>query len=322
MTFQGQNSGNLPQTGPALALKVHSAIISTGSRNEYFGKRRYTLLTNYTGSTLAPWLLGGLLLLVLLTVTITIRAWRDAKRSPYFFMRRQAQQRMQNYSLASLALIAATLFTAAYAQKPPQDTTPRVALIAKAKPISVTAAEETGVAVDEAPRKVVINSRSPVSTTDSLITVDSDTSDDDAERNPAFAPAERLLPDQYNQEKAQVELSSSTKLTNLVFSQEVNGYTPANPRTIFTKGFFTIYATFDYEGMANGMAWSWVWRYNGEVIDGGNKLWEYGDSGPGYVFLNPEEGFQPGRYSVGVWVNGELLSEGTLTVTGSAVNNQ
>lgn len=67
------------------------------------------------------------------------------------------------------------------------------------------------------------------------------------------------------------------------------------------------------------MAWSWVWRHNGQVIDGGNELWAYGDEGPGYIYLNPEEGFAEGRYSLEVWVNGELLGQASATMNDAAV---
>ncbi len=73
--------------------------------------------------------------------------------------------------------------------------------------------------------------------------------------------------------------------------------------------------------MADGMEWSWVWRYNGEVIDGGNQLWAYGNDGPGYVYLRPEEGFSEGDYSLEIWVNDQLVAQNSMTITGNAANN-
>ena len=66
------------------------------------------------------------------------------------------------------------------------------------------------------------------------------------------------------------------------------------------------------------MEWAWVWRHNGKVIDGGNELWVYGDDGPGYIFLDPEEGFQEGRYSLEIWVNGELLGQAAANMNDAA----
>ena len=63
--------------------------------------------------------------------------------------------------------------------------------------------------------------------------------------------------------------------------------------------------------MIDGRAGAWVWRYNGEVIGGGNELWTYGEDGPGYIFLNPETGFGPGDYTLEIWINGELMAYST-----------
>jgi hypothetical protein len=68
------------------------------------------------------------------------------------------------------------------------------------------------------------------------------------------------------------------------------------------------------------MEWAWVWRHNGKVVSGGNELWNYGDDGPGYVYLNPEEGFQAGEYKVEVWVNSELLTSSTLVINNAAIS--
>ncbi|MCB0000072.1 MAG: hypothetical protein KDE56_30120, partial [Anaerolineales bacterium] len=73
------------------------------------------------------------------------------------------------------------------------------------------------------------------------------------------------------------------------------------------------------KAMANGMEWAWVWRHNGEVVDGGNEIWNYGQEGPGYIFFAPEEGFASGDYSLEVWVNGELLTRSTAVMNNAAV---
>jgi hypothetical protein len=69
----------------------------------------------------------------------------------------------------------------------------------------------------------------------------------------------------------------------------------------------------------DGLAWAWVWRHNGKVIDGGNELWAYGDEGPGYIYLSPEEGFLEGNYTLEIWVNGQLLSQGVALMNDAAV---
>ena len=139
---------------------------------------------------------------------------------------------------------------------------------------------------------------------------------------PLSASASRpILPSEFNELQPKVDLRPTTELSPLVFSTEINEfYEPLSPARIFPEGYYMLYAIFEYKEMADGMVWSWVWRRNGEVIDGGNQEWEYGDSGPGFVYLAPEEGFQTGDYTLDVWVNGELLTRSALTVNSAAIS--
>jgi hypothetical protein len=110
-------------------------------------------------------------------------------------------------------------------------------------------------------------------------------------------------------------LTDDTELGTMFFSTEIDDqYEAVEAGRRFPKGFYTLYATFTYEGMANGMEWAWVWRHNGEVVDGGNELWAYGDEGPGYVYYNPEAGYELGAYSLEVWVNGRMMTQGTIQI--------
>jgi hypothetical protein len=264
-------------------------------------------LTGTFPGTIIPWLVGGLVLLVLITSSIAIKSWRESKRSPYFFLRVQAAKKMQSYSVAALGLIMATLATTAYAWHTPEDTTPRVALLRHAKPalVSFAAGPNLGVLADDSPTVVEIplspasNEISPVSS--SL-------------GSTPLLQAE--LPESYNQLTQTAELHDGTRLGEIFFSTDITSrYEAVNPGNRFTEGFYTIYATFSYEGMVDGMVWSWVWRHNGTVIDGGNQVWNYGDEGPGYVYVKPETGFFLGEYTLDVWVNGELLTQDSFTIT-------
>jgi hypothetical protein len=217
----------------------------------------------------------------------------------------QAAKKMQSYAVAALGLIIATLATTAYAWQSPADTTPRVAILSHAKPSPVArvASPDSAVAIDASPVALDIN-LSPASVEISPIEVGND-------------PLQRSeLPESYNQFNPTVELKDSTVLGDIFFSTDINSsYEAINPGRRFTEGFYTIYATFSYDGMADGMVWSWVWRHNGQVIDGGNQVWEYGVDGPGYVYLRPETGFLLGEYTLDVWVNGKLLTQSSFTIT-------
>lgn len=260
--------------------------------------------------TILPWLLGLLLALGLMALLMSMKLWRDTKRSPYFFMRQQAARRMQSYLSAFVALMLLAVGIGVYGWRTPEDATVRMALITRAKPATVEVQElmaQPSVAERATAAAVATTTRSG-GVANVLLSADEATS---------LVPK---LPAAYDQVKSLVDLKSSTELGTVVLSSTVTDeYKAINPASVFGEGFYTLYATFAYKDMADGMAWSWVWRHNGQVIDGGNELWAYGDEGPGYIYLNPEEGFAEGRYSLEVWVNGELLGQASATMNDAAV---
>lgn len=240
-----------------------------------------------------------------LTLAITIKSWRDLKRSPYFFLRRQAEKKLQSYLMASLALMMVTAVTSALAWQEPEDTTPRVAVLANAKPprediVALFAESDDG-------ETAVTETALLIENTPDLLLAALETESD------------QTLPAQFDQFEPTVELNKNTALGELAFSTEVTDrYQAINPARIFAEGFYTLYATFDYADMADGMEWAWIWRLNGEVIEGGNELWQYGDTGPGYVYFSPETGFQNGEYSLQVWINGEMLAQSEVVMNNAA----
>lgn len=264
--------------------------------------------------TVVPWVLGILMLVTLLALTNSIKNWREIKRSPYFFMRRQAEKRLQTYLSASVISILVTVAFLAFAWQAPTDNTPRVALLTNTKPPkqeTISLLEGTSLAAD-AVRLIpeLVTDPDPVTTEASLLLVADDI---------LSSPPE--LPDAYNRFEPKVELKADTELGTLSFSTEIDeNYEAVNARRIFAEGFYTLYATFAYTDMADGMEWAWVWRHNGQVVDGGNELWAYGEDGPGYIYFNPREGFQPGQYSLEIWVNDKLLSSASIVINSAAIS--
>lgn len=256
--------------------------------------------------TIIPWLLGTLILLAVLTLTITLKSWREMKRSPYFFMRRQAEKRLQTYASASFFLVMFAVAVAFYSWQPPTNNTSRVALLTNAKP-----PKQEIVQIFEDAQSVV---RLETADIEELVAANT------AEIvETSIRTSEPTLPEEFNQVEPLVSLQDNTALGTLDFSTEISDqYEALNSRKLFAEGFYTLYATFSYDEMADGMAWAWLWRHNGEVVEGANELWQYGDDGPGYIFFNPDEGFQFGDYSLEVWVNGELLAQSTVTMNSAA----
>jgi len=277
------------------------------------------------GDTIFPWLLGTLLLLAFLALAATVRNWRELKRSPYFFLRRQAEQRMQSYSLASLFLLCAAVVTSSFAFQTPVDSSVRVAILSNAKPPKEEIVAAVKAASDAAPEPIVSLTLPPL-TEQRLPAADEPLAQSIDESVVSIPLTERLvelepaLPEQFDELEPAASLNPQTTISRLLFSTELApNYVAVNPRRIFAEGNYTLYATFDYQDMVDGLEWSWVWSHNGATIDGGNELWNYGSNGPGYIFLNPAGGFQYGEYGLEVWVNGELLSQASVTMNSAAV---
>ena len=233
------------------------------------------------------------------------------KRSPYFFQRLQAEKRLQTYISTSFFLFLLTIGITTYAWQTPQDQTPRVAILTNSKPVQDIALVENAPEIleDVAAESAETLLESPDSV-GSLIQVNSQ----------PFGPSMPELPEAYNRLTPSAELNENSDLSKLIFSTEVTeDYDPVGPQEIFPEGFYRIYATFDYEGLEDGMVWSWVWHHNGDVVEGGHEEWVYGDEGPGYIYFEPDEGFDNGLYTLNVWVNGELLTQSSVIMNSATV---
>ncbi|MFQ5401703.1 MAG: hypothetical protein ACE5E7_19155 [Anaerolineae bacterium] len=263
--------------------------------------------------TIAPWLLGTLLILALFTLTITFKSWREMRRSPYFFIRRQAQQRAYTYSSASIVLLAIAAITAAYAWRPPADNVSRVALLTNAKPPK----EEIVQLLNDSPAVTVGVAAEVV---DRFVSEEVNQTSVEGAAATSVRPA-YTLPEEFQLFDPTADLSEETRIGNLSFATDItDSYQPVNPRRIFAEGNYTLYATFAYDAMADGMEWAWVWRHGGKIIEGGNQLWQYGPSGPGYIYFSPEEGFEFGEYTLEVWVNGDMFAQGSVIMNNAAVS--
>jgi hypothetical protein len=228
------------------------------------------------------------------------------KRSPYFFMRRQAEKRLQTYASASFFLVVFAAAVAFYSWQPPTNDIPRVALLTNAKPPK---AEIVQIFEDAQPIAAL-----ETSDIEELVAANTAQVVETSVRS-----IEQTLPEEFNQVEPLVDLQENTALGTLAFSTEISEqYEAVNSRNLSAEGFYTLYATFSYDDMADGMAWSWLWRHNGEVVEGANELWNYGEDGPGYIYFNPDDGFQFGDYSLEVWVNGEMLAQSAVTMNSAA----
>ena len=88
---------------------------------------------------------------------------------------------------------------------------------------------------------------------------------------------------------------SDTNLGTLSFSTEVTDeYEAVSPRQIFAEGFYTLYATFRYEGMEDGMVWSWVWRSTARSLRAATRCGPTEMKVPAIFILRRKKALTPG----------------------------
>ena len=114
--------------------------------------------------------------------------------------------------------------------------------------------------------------------------------------------------------------SSSARFSNLLFS---DGVTENDQPTQFWYALppesTHICAFWDYEGMADGVAWSSYWFFNGELDEGGStpdQSWGGGKSGNWWVCLFDERGLSDGVYEIALEVEGTVLATDAIFVGG------
>lgn len=251
-------------------------------------------------------------MLAFLALSVTTKSWFEARRSPYFFLRVQASRRTQKYLVISIGLILLAAATTAYAWQTPQDTTPRVAVLTHAKPVPAQDIQSD----ESLDAPVGLTEENPTALEISMSPVTGVASEETADLVEVDPLAEPALPSEYAQFEPTSELKDTTTIGNISFSTDISDdYQAIDAGRRFGSGFFTLYGTFDYDGMADGMVWSWLWKRNSQIIEGGNQVWSYGVDGPGYVYLRPEEGFQTGEYVLEVWINDKLFTQANFTIT-------
>ena len=280
-------------------------------------------LFEFLPESITPWLLGGLFLLALFALSATFKSWRESKRSPYFFLRMQAGKKMQRYMAMSLVLVLMAAVASAYAWQAPVETTEQVSVLKHAKPNPqiYSPVEEAAPASEEEPKAVTMILTPAPEQAATFSVKDLPSTDDLLE----VAEAAAGVTEETSAVEAETGSASdgSARLGDISFSLDISGnYQAVEPGRQFVEGFYTLYATFNYSGMTDGMNWAWSWLRNGAQIEGGNQVWNYGQDGPGYIYFQPEEGFRSGEYSLAIWVDDELQSQSSFTIAnGVAASN-
>ena len=89
---------------------------------------------------------------------------------------------------------------------------------------------------------------------------------------------------------------------------------PIHPTDHVSDGIDTVYATFEFDGMKNGMAWSVVWMSDGKQIIDQQDSWDDGEQGRKAVKISNRNGLPSGEYHLVLGIGEGVALEGKMVV--------
>ena len=91
---------------------------------------------------------------------------------------------------------------------------------------------------------------------------------------------------------------------------------PISPGMEFPAGIQRVYYTFRYSNMTDGVLWTRTLLFNGAPIREESGAWEAGESGVGYYYFFSQDGWPPGQYEVRFTIGDRIADSAEYTITG------
>ena len=248
------------------------------------------------------WVAYALLVVSLVPGVFAIVSLHKARRAPYYAIRRAALKRAQRLMLVILGLFI-------------------VVVILLIVPPSLTAVMPTAPTVTPVPTPVPTITPSPSSTPTATPT-----------RGPtATAPA---IPTATSEipppESALTPLPSAVparddarvQVQYLALGRDEDGQ-PVDPASEFPPGQGEVHLFFQYADVDNGVATTFAWYRQGQLLEGCSDTWlwglvegrEWGERGLAWYSCNPAEGWEPGTYEIRVFLETRLQGIAQFLIT-------
>jgi hypothetical protein len=81
---------------------------------------------------------------------------------------------------------------------------------------------------------------------------------------------------------------------------------PVDPGTEFPRYIPRVHLFIHYEGMHNGIPWTFAIYRQGDLLDSATQLWEWGTEGKTDLYHEPPGGYAPGVYEMRVFIEDRL----------------
>ncbi|NDJ36743.1 MAG: hypothetical protein GYB64_18985 [Chloroflexi bacterium] len=109
--------------------------------------------------------------------------------------------------------------------------------------------------------------------------------------------------------------ATEADLTITAISSDISAaLTPVNTSETFPVGIPRIYYWFEYDNMADGIAWSQVLIRNGSIVLNESSTWDQGEEGFAYFFFGAQEGWPAGVYEIEFYIGDRLIDRATYEV--------
>jgi len=145
-------------------------------------------------------------------------------------------------------------------------------------------------------------------------------------------PAYVLPPTALTPKPGATPASPEARITLVTLALDEQNGRPVEPGDTFPPGDHRVYLFIQYEGMSQGVIWTYGWYREGEYLDGNTCLWGvveetcprvFGEAGSTFLFFNPRSvesgeyphGYVPGVYEVRVWIEDRFQGSLEFTIT-------
>jgi hypothetical protein len=245
------------------------------------------------------WIAHVVLLASIIPVMMAIYQMDRARRAPFYVARAAALQRVRRWALVALLMVVVALILLIVA--------PRLARLL-GRPTEPARGTPTAISA------VMVTSTSRPTRTPTVTPTRRPTA------TPPFIPTS--TPDVQPPESAATPLPGAVpagedariKVITLAADRDEAGQ-PVDPGTEFPPGDHRIYLFISYDGMANGISWTFAIYRGGELVDSATQVWEWGAAGKTYLYFKPPGGYEPGLYEMQVFVEERLQGVAQFVIT-------
>lgn len=127
------------------------------------------------------------------------------------------------------------------------------------------------------------------------------------------------IPQQIEAEfESEIAASQDALFSPLQFSRRLDDeWQPIDPLVEFENPVGHLYGAFSYNNMTDGVQWSALWYWEGELVYYETTLWEGGTGGYGYTdWEPPSDQWRSGSYEIQIFVGSNWMVSGFFTVIG------